>query len=82
LTCKSGDKKDVKINLPENYPNKELANKTAIFNCKILEVKKSESVVIDDQFAKNLGAKDLNDLKTSIRKTTVKRTIFNYRNNC
>jgi len=68
LTCKSGDKKDVKINLPENYPNKELANKTAIFNCKILEVKKSESVVIDDQFAKNLGAKDLNDLKTLLEK--------------
>ena len=42
LQCKPGDKKDVKINLPENYPNKELANKTAIFNCKILEVKKSE----------------------------------------
>jgi trigger factor len=48
--------------------NKDLANKTAIFNCKILEVKKSESVVIDDQFAKNLGAKDLNDLKTLLEK--------------
>jgi len=89
LTCKSGDKKDVKINLPENYPNKELANKTAIFNCKILEVKKSESVVIDDQFAKNLGAKDLNDLKillekqlskeqSSITETIVRKEILDY----
>ena len=89
LTCKSGDKKDVKINLPENYPNKELANKTAIFNCKILEVKKSESVVVDDQFAKNLGAKDLNDLKillekqlskeqSSITETIVRKEILDY----
>jgi trigger factor len=89
LTCKSGDKKDVKINLPENYPNKDLANKTAVFNCKILEVKKSESVVIDDQFAKNLGAKDLSDLKillekqlskeqSSITETIVRKEILDY----
>jgi trigger factor len=89
LVCKAGDKVNVKINLPENYPNKELANKTAIFNCKIIEVKKSESVVIDDQFAKNLGAKDLNDLKTllekqlsreqsSITETIVRKEILDY----
>ena len=89
LVCKAGEKVNVKINLPENYPNKELANKTAIFNCKILEVKKSESVVIDDQFAKNLGAKDLNDLKillekqlskeqSSITETIVRKEILDY----
>ena len=89
LTCKSGDKKDVKINLPENYPNKQLASKTALFNCKILEVKKSEPVAIDDQFAKNLGAKDLNDLKvllekqlskeqSSITETIIRKEILDY----
>ena len=40
--------------LPENYPQKEYANKTAKFNCKIISVKKSEDVKIDDNFAKNL----------------------------
>jgi len=49
--------------LPENYPKKEFANKKANFKCKILNIKKSETVKIDDQFAKNLGAKDLNDLR-------------------
>ena len=38
------------------------------FNCKILSVKQSEEVKIDDDFAKNLGAKDLKDLKTLISK--------------
>ena len=33
-----------------------------------LEVKKSVESKIDDDFAKNLGAKDLNDLKTLISK--------------
>jgi trigger factor len=54
--------------LPENFPEKELANKAAKFNCKILNVKNPEEVKIDDNFAKNLGAKDLKDLKTLISK--------------
>ena len=54
--------------LPENYPQKEFANKKAQFNCKIIAVKKSEDSKIDDTFAKNLGAKDLSDLKILISK--------------
>jgi len=89
LMCKAGEKINVKINLPENYPNKELANKIAIFNCTIAELKKSEAVNIDDQFAKNLGAKDLNDLKillekqlsreqSSVTETIVRKEILDY----
>jgi len=54
--------------LPENYPKKEFSNKKANFKCKILNVKKPETVKIDEQFAKNLGTKDLNDLKKLINK--------------
>ena len=65
---KKDDQKIVEAVLPENFPEKELVNKKAKFNCKILSVKISEEVKIDDQFAKNLGAKDLKDLKTLISK--------------
>ena len=65
---KKDDQKVVEAILPENFPEKELVNKKAKFNCKILSVKISEEVKIDDQFAKNLGAKDLKDLKTLISK--------------
>ena len=65
---KKDDQKNVEALLPENFPEKELVNKKAKFNCKILSVKISEEVKIDDQFAKNLGAKDLKDLKTLISK--------------
>ncbi len=65
---KKDDQKIVEATLPENFPEKELINKKAKFNCKILSVKISEEVKIDDQFAKNLGAKDLKDLKTLISK--------------
>ena len=68
IGVKKDDKKIVVATLPENFPEKELVNKKAKFNCKILSVKQSEEVKINDDFAKNLGAKDLNDLKTLISK--------------
>ena len=68
IGVKKDDEKIVDAVLPENFPEKELVNKAAKFKCKILNVKNPEEVKIDDNFAKNLGAKDLNDLKTLISK--------------
>ena len=65
---KKNENKIFEVTLPQNYPQKEYANKKAKFECKILEVKKSVETKIDDNFAKNLGAKDLNDLRTLISK--------------
>ena len=65
---KKNDEKVVEAILPENFPEKELVNKKALFNCKILSIKNPVEVKIDDDFAKNLGAKDLNDLKSLISK--------------
>jgi len=68
IGAKKGDKKIVEAVLPENFPEKELVNKKAKFTCSISAVKNPDEVKIDDQFAKNLGAKDLNDLKSLISK--------------
>jgi len=68
LGCKKNQEREVTAILPENYPKKEFANKKANFNCKILNVKKPEPVTVNDEFAKNLGAKDLNNLKELIKK--------------
>jgi trigger factor len=68
IGVKKNEEKSVEAILPENYPQKEYANKKANFVCKIIAVKKSEEVKIDDDFAKNLGAKDLTDLKLLVSK--------------
>ena len=68
LGLKKDVEKIVEATLPENFPEKELVNKKAQFNCKIINIKNPEEVKIDDTFAKNLGAKDLDDLKTLISK--------------
>ena len=66
IGVKKNDTKIVEAVLPENFPEKELANKKSKFVCKIISVKKPEEVKINDDFAKNLGAKDLEDLKKLI----------------
>ena len=68
LGVKKNEIKNVVAILPENYPNKEFSNKKANFKCKILNVKISQPIKVDDEFAKNLGAKDLNDLKELVKK--------------
>ena len=68
LRVKKNQEKEITVTLPTNYPKKEFANKKAVFKCKILNIKKSVPIKIDDQFAKNLGAKDLEDLKNLVKK--------------
>ena len=63
---KKNDVKNLHAVLPANHPKKELANKKTKFECKILNVKESKENKIDDNFAKIMGAKDLNDLKKLI----------------
>ena len=66
IGVKKDETKVVEAILPENFPEKELSNKKAKFDCKIISVKKPEETKINDEFAKNLGAKDLQDLKKLI----------------
>ena len=68
IGVKKGENKIVEAVLPENFPEKDLINKNAKFNCKIMSVKNPEEVKINDEFAKSLGAKDLDDLKKLISK--------------
>ena len=68
LKSKKDEVINVEVNLPVNFPEKELIGKKAVFACKITTVKKPKEVKVDDQFAKNLGAKDLNDLKVLLKK--------------
>ena len=68
IGLKNKEERKVRVKLPENFPEKDIINKEAIFNCKITSVKMPEDVKINDDFAKNLGAKDLNNLKELISK--------------
>ena len=68
IGVKKNDRKIIEVNLPENYPNKDLVNKKAKFECTITNVQIANETKIDDIFAKNMGAKDLIDLRSLIEK--------------
>ena len=68
IGVKKDEEKLVKVKLPDNYPKKELAGKESKFQCKVLNIKSPEDQKIDDNFAKNMGAKNLTDLKSMIEK--------------
>ena len=68
IGSKKNEEKIVKVKLPENYPKKELAGKDAVFKCKIINIQFPLEQKIDDNLAKNMGAKDLVDLKSIIEK--------------
>lgn len=68
IGIKKQEEKIVEVTLPENYLHKEYSNKRAKFVCKIVNIKSPKEIIINDELAKTLGAKDLNDLKTIVSK--------------
>ena len=68
LGVKKNQNKLVEVTLPQNFPKKELANKIANFDCKIIDLKKPTEVKVNEEFAKKLGAESVNDLKNLVKK--------------
>ena len=67
IGVKVDDERDVAVTFPENYQAANLAGKAAVFACTIKAVKEPKAAEIDDAFAKQYGADDLEGLKTQIR---------------
>ncbi|MDR3253397.1 MAG: trigger factor [Endomicrobium sp.] len=67
--AKTGDERDAKIEYTADYPNKSLAGKIITFKVKVLEIKEKELPELNDDFAKDMGTENLEDLKTKIKET-------------
>jgi trigger factor len=61
--AKAGDDRDVNVKFPEDYPEKSLAGKDALFKVKVKEVAKPIKPELNDEFAKTLGAESLTKLR-------------------
>ena len=68
IDCKLNDDKSVKVKFPENYTNKDLEGKEAVFSCKIKKINKPVPAKIDDELAVKFSAKNLSELKSNIKK--------------
>ncbi|HVY34582.1 MAG TPA: trigger factor [Caulobacteraceae bacterium] len=67
IGAKAGDKVDVKVPFPADYHAKDLAGKDAVFAVTVKDVKAPGEAVVSDETAKNLGLKDLAELRERVR---------------
>jgi len=69
IGANAGDEVDVNVTFPEDYGNKELAGKPALFKVKVNEIKFKELPVVDDEFAKDVSEfETLDEYKADLRK--------------
>ena len=68
LGTKAGDKLDFVCKFPRNFPDKDIAEKDIKVEIDILEVRVPQKKVLDDNFAKTMGAVNLNDFKEKLKK--------------
>ena len=67
VKAKKGETKDIEIEYPKDYLNKELAGKKVVFKTTIEEEKQLPE--LNDDFAKDMGLESLEDLKKKIRES-------------
>ncbi|MBR3355126.1 MAG: trigger factor [Oscillospiraceae bacterium] len=69
-----GDEFDVNVTFPEEYGEKSLAGKPAVFKCKLNGIHLEELPELDDELAKDVSEFDtLEELKDDIKNTILKR---------
>ena len=69
-----GDEFDVNVTFPEDYSEKTLAGKPAVFKCKLHGIRYEELPELDDELAKDVSEFDtLDELKDDIKNTILKR---------
>ncbi|MBR6012730.1 MAG: trigger factor [Selenomonadaceae bacterium] len=69
IGAKVGEEREVHVTFPEDYHVKDLADKPAVFKCKINSIKHKELPALDDEFAKKASKfETLDELKADVRK--------------
>jgi trigger factor len=67
IGAKAGDGRDVNVTFPAEYPEPKLAGKDAVFAVTVKEVKKPDTISVDDELAKKVGLDSLGILRERVR---------------
>ncbi len=65
---KAGEEKEVEVNFPADYPDKNIAGKKLVFNVLAKEVKEKKLPELGDEFAKDVGFEDMDKLRLEVIK--------------
>ena len=62
-----GDKREVKVTFPADYPRRELADKAAVFDVEVKELRELQPAAVDDALARALGVDNVDSLRQRVR---------------
>jgi trigger factor len=65
---KAGEEKEVEINFPAGYPDKNIAGKKLLFKVLVKEVKEKKLPELGDEFAKDVGFENMDKLRSEVIK--------------
>lgn len=65
----AGEKRQVLVDFPVDFPQKSLASKKATFFVDVVSIKEKKLPEVNDEFTKKLGAESVEKLKDTIRKS-------------
>lgn len=68
IGANTGEKRQVLVDFPADFPQKPLAGKKATFFVDVVALKEKQLPELNDEFAKKLGAENLEKLKDAVRK--------------
>jgi trigger factor len=65
--AEQGETRHIRVTFPGTYQNERLAGNDADFEVTVKEIRETQPVTIDDEFAKKFGEEDLEALKQRVR---------------
>jgi trigger factor len=68
LGAKAGEKRTVNVDFPADFVTPQLAGKKAVYETEVVEVKEKALPAIDEAFAKQYGAENLEKLRAGVRR--------------
>ena len=67
LGHKAGDEFEINVTFPQNYPNKELAGKPAVFKIKLHDVCVRQLPALNSDFAKKMGKETMEEYRAFVK---------------
>ncbi len=76
IGAQKNKEKEITIKFPQDYNKKDVAGKKVVFKVEVLEIKTKNLPSLSDDFAKDMGCSDLDDLKKKIEENIKKEKEF------
>ncbi len=73
-----GKEGEFKVTFPQDHPRRDLAGKEVLFRAKVKEIREKILPELDDEFAKDLGAADVGELRKRVREELERRKEEDY----